>query len=43
MDDILRTVQAAREDNVTSDLQWVLVPLDRPKDLPSLGSSILIT
>jgi hypothetical protein len=41
-DDILRAVQAASGMNVTSALQWVLVPLDIPQNLSSLGESTLI-
>jgi hypothetical protein len=42
MNDILRTLQAASDDNATFAMQWVLVPLDMPQELSSLGGSILI-
>jgi hypothetical protein len=42
-EDILRSVQVADDINVTSTLQWVLVPLGLHQDLSSLGESNLIS
>ncbi|PNF16041.1 hypothetical protein B7P43_G04608 [Cryptotermes secundus] len=38
--EILRTVQVARDDNTASTLQWVLVPLNIPQELSFLGPTI---
>jgi hypothetical protein len=42
-EDILRSVQAAGDINVTATLQWVLVPLGLRQDLSSLGECKLIS
>ncbi|XP_023724611.1 protein bride of sevenless isoform X2 [Cryptotermes secundus] len=45
--EILRTVQVARDDNTASTLQWVLVPLNIPQELSFLGNvpadSLIVT